>query len=75
MVSVPSIPLFSPLMSISNSLDAECSHTSLVLGSAIRCLYSIMLPVMGFRMALMYLLVAVYDKGYTLFCLGFFCVD
>ena len=61
---------FSPFMSLPNSLDSERSHTFLVLESEIRCLYSIMLPVIGFRMALMYLLTAVSDKGYTLLWLG-----
>ena len=70
MVSVPSIPIFRPFMSLPNSLNYERSHTSLVLGSAIRCLYYIMLLVMGFSMAMMYSLVYVSDKGYTLLCLG-----
>ena len=65
-----SIPLLSPFTNISNCLDAERYHTSLVIGSAMRFLYSIMIPVMRFRMAWMYLLLDVSDKGYTLLCLG-----
>ena len=67
---MPSIPLLSPFTNISNCLDAERYHTSLVIGSAMRFLYSIMIPVMRFRMALMYLLLDVSDKGYTLLWLG-----
>ena len=74
MVSVPSITFFTPLMSLLNSLDAERSHTSLVLGSTMRCLYSIMLPVMGFNMALMYSLLAISDKGYNLLWSGIYIV-
>ena len=74
MVSVPFIPLFSPFLSLKNSLDAERSHTSFVLGSVMRCLFSIMLTVVVFRMALMYSLVAVYDKGYILLWLGVYIV-
>ena len=54
---------FSPFTIIPNSLDAKHYHTSPVLGSAMRCLYSIMLPVMGFRMSFMYLLISMSDKG------------
>ena len=70
MVYMPSIPLFSPFMCLKNSLDAERYHTSLVLRSTMRCMYAVMLPMMGFRMALIYSLVAVYNKGYTLLWLG-----
>ena len=62
--------LFIPFMSLPNYFDAERSHTSLLLGSEMRCLYSIMLPVMGFSMVLIYSLVSVSDKGYTLLWLG-----
>ena len=67
-VSVPFIPLFIPFMSLPNSLDSERSHTSLVLGSTMSCLYSIMLIVLGFSIAFMYLLVSVSDKVYTMLC-------
>ena len=74
MVSVPFIPYFSPFVISPNLLDAERSHTYCVLGSLIRYLYYIMLPLLGFRMALMYSLVAVSDKGYTLLWLGVYIV-
>ena len=51
-------------------LDAERSHTSLVLRSASRRMYSTMITVMGFRMAFMFSLVAVTDKVNTLLWLG-----
>ena len=74
MVYVPFILPFSPFVSLPNPLDAERSHTYIVLGSAMRCLYFIMLLVLVFSMALIYLLVAVSDKLYTLLWLGVFIV-
>ena len=71
---MPFSPLFSPFVSLPNSLDSKRSHTYLVLSSAMRCLYSIMLPVMGFMMSLMHSLVSVSDKGYTLLMLGIYIV-
>ena len=70
MVSARFIPPFIPFMSISNLLDAERFHTSILLWSAIRCLYSIILPVLGFRMTLIYSMVALSDTGYTMLWLG-----
>ena len=74
MVSVTYITLFSPFTSLPIFLDAERSQTSLVIGYAMMWMYSIMLPVIGFRIALMYLLVAVSDKGYILLWSGIYIV-
>ena len=62
MISVPWIPLFNPFIILPNSLADDFSHTSLVDGSAMRCLYSIMFLVTGFRMELMHCCVAISDK-------------
>ena len=70
MFSVPFIPLFRTFVSLPNLFDAKRSHTSLVIRYSMRCLYYIMLPVLGSSTALVYFLVAVYDKGYTLLWLG-----
>ena len=45
-----------------NSLVDDFSHTSPVSGFAMRCLYSIMFPVTGLSMALMYCCVTLSDK-------------
>ena len=62
MFSVPFIPLFRTSVSLPNLFDAKRSHTSLVIRYSMRCLYYIMLPVLGSSTALVYFLVAVYDK-------------
>ena len=62
MVYVPWIPLFKPFISLPNFLVDDFSHTYLVAGSGMRCLYSIMFPVTGLMMELMYCCVALSDK-------------
>ena len=64
-------PPFKSFISLPNSLDENFYHTYLVSGSAMRCLYSIIFPVIGFRMAFMYCCVALSNKWYTRPWFGF----